>query len=118
MPVLPELFEQLGTEHHVPVFAPLAALDVNDHPLLVDVAELQVRELGIAGSGGVEGHQHRAMEGSGGRLDELRNFFLAEDRWQARGPFRIGGFGDAPALLERFAVEEPQGRQTDRHGAR
>ena len=58
------------------------------------------------------------MEKSGGRIDELRNFFLAEDRWQAMILFRIGSLGDAPAPLERLGVEEPQSRQTDRHSAR
>ena len=58
------------------------------------------------------------MEKSGSRIDELRDFFLAEDRWQAMVLFRIGSVGDAPALLERLGVEEPQGRQTDRHRAR
>ncbi len=45
------------------------------------------------------------MEKSGGRIDELRNFFLAEDRWQAMILFRIGSLGDAPALLERLGVK-------------
>jgi hypothetical protein len=45
------------------------------------------------------------MEGSAGRLNELRNFFLAEDRWQVMGPFRIGSVGDAPGSLERLTVK-------------
>jgi hypothetical protein len=40
MPVLTKFFEQFGAEHNVAVFASLGALDVNDHPLLVEVAEL------------------------------------------------------------------------------
>src|ERR1700751_2699731 len=39
-PWLQKFFEQFGAEHHVALFPPLAALDVNDHPLLVEVAEL------------------------------------------------------------------------------
>ena len=53
-------------------------------------------QLGVPGAGGVEGHQQNAIERSAGRMDELRNFFLAEDRWQARVLFRIGSLGDAP----------------------
>src|SRR6516162_3003312 len=40
VPVLTKFFEQPGTEHHVAVLASLAALDVNHHALLVEVAEL------------------------------------------------------------------------------
>jgi hypothetical protein len=76
--MLTEFFKQFRAEHHVAVFASLAALDVNDHPLAVDIAELQLRHLAVPGTGGVEGHQQSAMENSGGRSDELRNFFLTQ----------------------------------------
>ena len=56
---------------------------------------------------GVGGHKQSAMDGSGGGSDELRNFFLVEDRWQAMGPFRIGSVGDAPSSLERLTGKEP-----------
>ena len=41
-------------------------------------------------------------------MDELRDFFLAENRRQAMGPFRIGSFGNAPGFAESLDVEEPQ----------
>ena len=113
VPMFTKLLEQLKTKHHVPVSAPLAAFDVNHHALAVDVPELQVRHLLVPGSGGIERHQQSAMEGSGGRIDELRNFFLAEDRRQAVGPFWIRSVCDAPIPSESLGVEEPQGRQTD-----
>ena len=118
VPMLTKLLEQLKTKHHVPVPAPLAAFDVNDHALAVDVPELQVRHLLVPGSGGIERHQQSAMEGSGGRIDELSNFFLAEDRWQAMGLFWIRRVCDAPMPSESLGVEEPQGRQTDHNRAR
>src|SRR5580704_15969376 len=37
-PVLTQLLEQFGTEHHIAVFASLAAPDVNHHTLAIDVA--------------------------------------------------------------------------------
>jgi hypothetical protein len=46
------------------------------------------------------------MEGSKSCLDELRNFFLAQDRGQRRYPFRIGNLGNAPTFFERLAVKE------------
>ena len=45
------------------------------------------------------------------RVDELRDFFLAEDRRQAMILFRIGSLGDAPGFLESLDVEESQSRQ-------
>jgi hypothetical protein len=89
VPMLTKLLEQLKTKHHVPVPASLAAFDVNHHALAVDVPELQVRHLLVPGSGGIEGHEQSAMERSGGRINELSNFFLAEDRRQAMGLFWI-----------------------------
>ena len=65
-------------------------------------------------SGGVERHQQNAMVGSERRIDELRDFFLAQDRRKVKCSFRIGSLGDAPGLLESLGVEEPQSRQTDR----
>jgi hypothetical protein len=47
------------------------------------------------------------MEGSAGGLNESSNFFLAEDRWQVMGAFRVGSVGDAPGSLERLTVKEP-----------
>lgn len=44
----------------------LAGTDGDGHALLVDVADLEVRELGDAQSGGIEGHQHDAMLDVGG----------------------------------------------------
>jgi hypothetical protein len=57
-----------------------------DHRALAnDVADFQVSQCSASYSGGVERHQQSAMEGSAGRLNELSNFFLAEDRWQVMG---------------------------------
>src|SRR5229473_2360684 len=117
-PVLTQFLEQLWAKHHVPIFAPLATLDVNDHALAVDVRNLQVGQLGASHSRGVERHQQRAMKGSASCIDESRHFFLAEDRRNVLGSFRIGGLGCAPALLESLGIEEPQSRKIYRNGAR
>ena len=82
-----EFVEQFWAEHHVPVFAAFATLDVDDHALAVDVADFQVCQLGTPDSGGVERHQQCAMERSASCIDESRNFFLAEDRWQMNALF-------------------------------
>ena len=46
----------------------------------VDVADLQVGEFGASESCGIERHQQNAMEWSQSRIDESRDFFLAQDR--------------------------------------
>ena len=107
MPVFAKLFKQFRTEHHVTVFAPFATLDANNHPLLVEVAELQLRHFTVPGAGGVESHQQSAMEGSAGGLDQSCDFFLAEDRRKAMVYFRIRSLGNVPAFPERLKVKEP-----------
>src|SRR2546421_6081776 len=58
------------------------------------------------------------MQGRASGIDELRHFFLAQDRWQRKCLFRIGRLGGAPGLLECLGVEESQRGKIDRDGAR
>src|ERR1700680_1297448 len=109
--MLTQFLEQLWAKHHVAIYAPLATLDVNDHALTVAIRNFQVGQLGASHSGSVECHQQRAMEGSASRIDESRHFFLAHDRGNVLGPFRIGGLGYAPAPLESLGIEEPKSRK-------
>src|ERR1700730_4849333 len=76
-PVLAELLEQLWTEQHIAIFAPLATLDVNHHAFAVHIADFQARQLGAPQSRGVEHHQQGVMVGSERRINELRDFFRA-----------------------------------------
>jgi len=50
-----------GAEHHIPVFASLAALDVNTMRLLSMSLDFQVCQFSASYSGGVERHQQSAM---------------------------------------------------------
>ncbi len=63
--VLPQLIEQAGTEHDIPVPAAFALFDVEHHAGGVNVGELQSGHLRTAHAGGVQGHQDRAIEGVG-----------------------------------------------------
>jgi len=112
-----QFVEQDRAEHHVAILATLAALDVNDHALAVHVADFQASQLGVADSGGVESHEHGAIEGSRSGVDKLRYFFLTENRGQAVAFLRIRSVGNAPRLLERLDVEKPQGTQMVGHRA-
>src|SRR5712691_6299972 len=107
-PVLAQCFEQFWAEHHISIYASLAALNVNHHSLAVDVADFQVGQLGIPCSGGIKRHEQNAMVGSERRIDESRDFFLAQDRGKVKRSFRIRSLGDAPGFLERLAVEKTQ----------
>ena len=91
---------------------------MNHHALAVDVTDFQVCQLGVPHSGGVERHQQNAMVGSERRIDELRDFFLAQDRRKVQCSFRIGSLGDAPGLFESLDVEKPQRREAVIHGTR
>jgi hypothetical protein len=111
MPVLAQFFEQLGAEQNIAVFAALSSADMNHHALAVDIADLQVGYLSTPQTGSVERHEKSAMEGSASGIDELCDFFLAEDRWEVMVLFRIGSLRDTPGFLERLDVKKAQSRQ-------
>ena len=86
-------------------------MNVNHHPLAVDVADLQVRCLGAARSGGIESHQHRTMKRTVCGIDEAADLFRAKDLRQPDYLPRIWRLGNAPVLLQYLDVEEPQRAQ-------
>jgi len=86
--------------------------------LAVDIADLQVRQFGAPHSGRIGGHQQHAVKLCVRRVDQPRDFFLAQDRGQVNHLFRIRSLGHAPGLAQRLAEEEPQGRQPLCHGVR
>ena len=107
--MLPEFFEQVRAEHYIAVFASLAAPNVDHHPLAVDIADLQIRQLGPSHTGGIQRHQDRAVKRDQRRFDQARHFFLTEDYGQVKPFLRIGSFFHAPRLLECLDEEETQG---------
>jgi hypothetical protein len=60
--MLSQFGEQMGAEHHVAVLAALAVLNMEDHPLGIDIGELQACQLGPPHSGGIERHQNGAVK--------------------------------------------------------
>lgn len=109
-PLGAECREELGTEHDIAIFAALAAVDVHDHALTVDVADFQVRQLGAADAGGVEDHEQDALVRSARCMEELCDFFPAENRRQVTGLFRIGRLGKTPRSAKCLDVEKAQSR--------
>src|SRR5271163_19883 len=61
-PVDTECLQQCRAQHHVAVLASLAAPDVDDHPLTVDVGDLQVGDLRASSAGGIQRHQQDAVK--------------------------------------------------------
>src|SRR5215469_15438599 len=51
-------------------------------------------------------------------MEELRDFFAAQNRRQSAGLFRIGGVSNAPGSAERLDVEKAQSRQMLSYGIR
>ena len=105
-PVDAQGIEQLGAEHDIAVLASLASPDMNDHPLAVDIADLQVRHFCATCARGIEGHQQNAMKGKLCRVDQTRDFFLAEYLGQVQNLLRIRRLGNAPASLQHLHIEE------------
>src|SRR5450759_3308983 len=56
-PIDAQRIEQLRAEHDIAVLASLAAPDMDDHPLAVDIADLQVRHFCATCACGIERHQ-------------------------------------------------------------
>src|SRR5664279_4794950 len=110
-PVGAQLFEQPRAEHDIAVLAALPLADMNHHPLAVDVADLQMSRFCTACAGGIHRHQQDAMKGCIRRLNQSRDFFLAEYHWKVTHLLRIGRLGDAPAALQYVNVEETQSRE-------
>jgi hypothetical protein len=96
-----QCIEEFGAEHDIAVLASLASPDMNDHPLAVDIADLQVRHLCSTCARGIERHQQNAMKGAVCRVDQTRHFFLAEHLRQMQNLLRIRCLGNTPASLCR-----------------
>jgi hypothetical protein len=74
--------QQLGGEHDVAVFLPLAVLDAQVHPLAIDRRNREVHGFRDPKAGGVTGRQDRAMLR---RLDALKKrHHLARSRRNSR----------------------------------
>src|SRR6516225_9777719 len=95
--------------HDLAIFTALAAADMHDHALAVDIADLEPGHLGATRAGSVEGHHQDAVEGGRSGVDEPGDFLLAEDGGQATYLLGVWGLLHPPALLESLEEEEAQG---------
>ena len=81
---------------------------MNDHPLTVDIADLQMRHFGATCACAIERHQQDAVKGELRRVDQTGDLFLAEYLRKVKNLLRIGRLGHAPASLQDLDVKEAQ----------
>jgi hypothetical protein len=105
-PIDAQRIEQLRAEHDITVLATFSAPDMDDHPLAVDIADLQVCHFCATCARGIQRHQQDAMKGKLGRLNQTRDFVLTEYLRQVQNLLRIRRLGNAPASLQNLNIEE------------
>ena len=116
-PPLPQDFQQLGREHDVAIFLPLALLDADDHALAIDVGGFQPDGLGDSQPGGVTGRQDGPVLGAGHATEKVPDLFRAENDGQFLGFLGCGNdVFQAPILVQGDLVEETQGGHRDEDG--
>src|SRR3989454_2226543 len=115
-PVDAQGVEQLRAEHDISVLASLASPDMNDHPLAVDIADLEVCHFSATRARGIQRYQQDAMKGKLCRVDQTRHFVLAQNLRQVQNLLGIRCLGNAPAALQHLYIEEAQSGQALRYG--
>ena len=78
-PVAAQDLQQLGREHHIPIFTAFAELHADNHPPAVNAGGLQADGFRNAQTCGVAGGQDHAMLGVSHAVKEMHNFFRAQD---------------------------------------
>jgi hypothetical protein len=101
-PVDTQRIEQSWAQHDVAILASLAAADMDDHALAVDVADLQVSDFSAPSAGGIQRHQQDAVEGPLRCIDETCDLLLAEHLRQVQDLLRVWRLGNAPPSLQNL----------------
>jgi len=107
-PIRAQFLEQLRAEHDVAVLAALAFADMNDHPLTVDIADLQMRCFCATCACGIERHEQNAVKWLLSRVNQSGDLFLAQYLRKVKHLLRIGRLSDAPVPLQDLDVKEAQ----------
>ncbi len=95
---------------HVTVAIAFALVDVDHHPLAVDITDLELDQFASSYARRIQSHEHRAVQRIGGAVDESRHFFLTENDRQPATLFGKRDFVRQIGTLERFHIEETQSR--------
>jgi len=79
LPIAAEDIQQLGREHHIPVFAAFALLDADDHPLAINGDGLQANSFRNAQTCRVANGQDHSMSAAVHAPKEVRDLLGAQD---------------------------------------
>src|SRR5215471_897999 len=115
-PPFMQYLEQDGRENDVPILLALALLDPDDHPVTIDIGELERYDLRGSQAGGISQAQERLVLDVRRRGEQSADLFRAENNGEAA---RLTGRHDALGkigALQRNLEEEPQGSGTDVRG--
>src|ERR1700756_644508 len=115
-PPFMQYLEQDGRENDVPILLAFALLDPDDHPVTIDIGELERYDLRGSQAGGVSQAQDRLVLDVCRRGEQPATLFRAQNNRQAA---RLAGRDDLVgkiAALQRDPEEEPQGSGTDVDG--
>jgi hypothetical protein len=106
-PPVTQDFQQLRRQHHVAILLTLALIDANHHPRAVNVPYGEANRFRDAQARRVARGQDRAMLGAADAVEELEDFFRAQDNGQC---LRFLGRRDdvfkGPVLLQGDLVEK------------
>jgi hypothetical protein len=94
-----------------------AFMYTDHHALAVDVAYLQVAQLGTPHPGRVESHQHGAMKEIARRVDQACHLLRTKDLWKPPAAFWHRQILQQKVLFQRFHVEEAQAGHVLLYGA-
>src|SRR5947209_15402597 len=115
-PPFAEYLEKDGRENDIAILLALALLDPDDHPVTIDIGELERDDLRGSQAGGVSQAQHRLVLDVCRRGEQPTDLFRAQNNGQAA---RLAGRDELLgkiAALQRDPEEEPQRRDTDVDG--
>ena len=107
-PVATQLAQQARGQQRVAILGTLALLHPDGHARRVDVAHLQMAQLRDPQPRPVGGHQHGAVLGIDGALDQARDLFARQDLGQLLRLARAGDLELRLGMLERDVVAELQ----------
>src|SRR5438105_5986946 len=115
-PPFAQYLQKDGRENDIPILFTLALFDPDDHPVTVDIGELEGYDLRGSQAGGISQAQERLVLDVYRRGEQPTHFFRAENNGQAA---RLAGRDELLGkivALQRDLEEEPQGSGTDVDG--
>src|SRR5205085_9830447 len=115
-PPFVQYVEQDGRENDIPILLALALFDPDDHPVTIDIGELERYHLRGSQAGGVSQAQERLVLDVYRRGEQPTDLFRAQNDGQAA---RLAGRDELLGKIvafQRDLEEEPQGSGTDVDG--